>query len=47
MCTRNRVLNHVAQDMVRFWLGAAGGQFAQIVGFLGAFGEWFVDILWS
>ena len=44
---RDRVLNHVAQDMVYFWFGAIGGQCAQILGVLGAFWGRFTDILWS
>ena len=35
-CARNRVLSHVAQDMVCFWFGAVGGQCAQILGLLRA-----------
>ena len=35
-CARNRVLSHVAQDMVFFWFGAVGCQCAQILGLLGA-----------
>ena len=30
-CAQNRVLSHVAQDMVCFWFGAVGGQCAQIL----------------
>ena len=37
MFARNRVLSHVAQDVVRFWFGAVGGQCAQILGLLGPF----------
>ena len=32
-CGRNRVLSHVAQDMVCFWFGAIGDQCAQFWGF--------------
>ena len=34
-CTRNRVLIHVAQDMVCSWFGDVGGQCAQILGLSG------------
>ena len=34
-CARDRVLSHVARDMVFFWFGVVGGQFAQILELLG------------
>ena len=34
-CIGNRVLSHVAQDMVCFWFGAVSGHCAQILGLLG------------
>ena len=40
-CAKNRVLSHVAQDMVYFWFGAADG------GISGGFWGQFADILWS
>ena len=43
----NRVLSHIAQDMVYFWFGAIGSECAQIPGSLGAFWGQFADILWS
>ena len=46
-CARNRVLGHVAQDMVCFWFGAVGGQCAQILELSGAFWGRLVDMLWS
>ena len=34
-CTGNRVLSHVARDMVCFWVAAVGGHCAQTLGLLG------------
>ena len=34
-CARNRVLSHVAQDVVCFWFWVVGGQCAQVLRFLG------------
>ena len=44
---RNRVLSHVAQDMVHFWFEAVGGKYVQFWGLLGAFWGRFADVLWS
>ena len=44
---QNAISSHVAQGMVCFWFGAVGGQWAQILGLLGAFWGQFADILWS
>ena len=44
-CDRNRVLSHVAQDMVCFWFGAARGQGVQLVVLSRAFWGRFADIL--